>query len=79
MRSRPFGAGFGIGIEIVSAEQGAVAATIDAAISNASPQPTAGIADDLAIRRVGFLVNTSSCQAFSHFIVFSARGATVFP
>jgi hypothetical protein len=53
-------------------------AIIDAAISNAKPLRMP-IANCSVIRKCGSLFNASSCPAFGHFIVVSAKGDMVFP
>jgi hypothetical protein len=50
------------------AEDGAAAADIDAAISNANAVRMP-IVSCSVIRCLGFLFNASSCLAFSHFMV----------
>ena len=68
---------FGIGT--ACAEHGVTMPVRDAAISNAKPGRTPGIANLAVIRSSGFLVNASSCQAFGDFIVVWAKGGIVFP
>ncbi len=79
---RAFGAGFGIGTVCAEAElttDRVVTPTMDAAISNANPVRMPLSANCLAIPSFRFLFNASSCQAFGHFIVVSAKGDIVFP
>jgi hypothetical protein len=80
---RPFGAGFGIGTVCVEgtlcAEDGTATLIMDAAISMAMPIRMPRIASCSVIASFEFLFNASSCLAFGHFIVLSAKAAIVFP
>jgi hypothetical protein len=80
--SRAFGAGFGIGTVCgtgtLGAEDRVAPLIMNAAISNANPARSPVSANRSAMRSFGFLFNASSCLAFGHFIVVSAKGDMVF-